>query len=360
MGKTQRNFVLGRMNKSLDERLVPNGEYVDALNVRLGSTEASEVGSVENAKGNTQLTALYFPDAATLLNVNLSTSARTIGAFEDGANETLYWFVHDPRYTLGNTGKCDMIVSFNTTTTLVNYHVISIDDGSGNTTTLNFSPEHLITGVNLIGDLLFFTDNINPPRVINIKNNYPNPVLNGTPVTNDPVVNPPVLLSWSFTAGRTVENANYTQVGFHQATLIGCPTQTQTAIGIGSTSTTTQVPLPGTGCYNRNGLTVTKGYGLKGINEGYQYALTQFIYDGVSFSMGFSNASGTGSPGVVTLSGTIEGSNNTSGTWSIVTTQSFDYTDASGATITGPESIGFPTVEGLILENNVTYTLFIS
>ena len=30
MTKTQRNFVAGRMNKSIDERLLPNGEYVDA------------------------------------------------------------------------------------------------------------------------------------------------------------------------------------------------------------------------------------------------------------------------------------------------------------------------------------------
>ena len=47
MARIQRNFVRGRMNKSLDERLLPNGEYIDALNVRLGSTEESEVGSVE-------------------------------------------------------------------------------------------------------------------------------------------------------------------------------------------------------------------------------------------------------------------------------------------------------------------------
>ena len=40
------------MNKSLDERLVPNGQYIDAMNVRLGSTEDSEIGSVENSKGN--------------------------------------------------------------------------------------------------------------------------------------------------------------------------------------------------------------------------------------------------------------------------------------------------------------------
>ena len=46
MANFQRNFILGRMNKGLDERLVPNGEYVDALNVRLGSTENTEIGSV--------------------------------------------------------------------------------------------------------------------------------------------------------------------------------------------------------------------------------------------------------------------------------------------------------------------------
>ena len=48
MANIQRNFIAGRMNKSLDERLVPNGEYVNAVNVRLGSTEDSEIGAVEN------------------------------------------------------------------------------------------------------------------------------------------------------------------------------------------------------------------------------------------------------------------------------------------------------------------------
>jgi hypothetical protein len=51
MAKEQKTFVNGRMNKSVDERLLPDGEYIDALNVRLGSTELSEVGAVENYKG---------------------------------------------------------------------------------------------------------------------------------------------------------------------------------------------------------------------------------------------------------------------------------------------------------------------
>ena len=46
MANIQRNFVAGRMNKSLDERLLPNGEYVNALNVRLGSTEETEIGDL--------------------------------------------------------------------------------------------------------------------------------------------------------------------------------------------------------------------------------------------------------------------------------------------------------------------------
>ena len=85
MASTQRNFIKGRMNKSLDERLLPNGEYVDAMNVRLGSTEDSEIGSVENTKGNEDLTAINFNGQA------LSESARCIGAFEEGEDETLYW-----------------------------------------------------------------------------------------------------------------------------------------------------------------------------------------------------------------------------------------------------------------------------
>ena len=44
-------------------------------------------------------------------------------------------------------------------------------------TTLNFDPNFLITGVNKIDNLLFFTDNLNPPRVINVNYNYPDPAV---------------------------------------------------------------------------------------------------------------------------------------------------------------------------------------
>ena len=171
MAYTVRNFIAGRMNKSLDERLIPNGEYIDALNIRLGSTEASEIGAVENSKGNTRLTTLEYINGTAL-----STNATCIGAYADGEQETMYWFIHDNNFGVGATGKLDLIVSYNTTTETITYHVISIDDGGGVNTILNFSNTYLVTGVNLIDDLLFFTDDLNQPRRINVTKNYADPV----------------------------------------------------------------------------------------------------------------------------------------------------------------------------------------
>jgi hypothetical protein len=136
------------------------------MNIRMGSTENSEFGVIENTKGNISLTTLKFQ------NTLLSVDARCIGAYEDGSIETIYWFVHDPSFPLGNTGKIDLVVSFNTNTFSLTYHVITIDNGGGVDTTLNFDPQYLITGVNKIEDLLFFTDNYNAPRSINVTRNY--------------------------------------------------------------------------------------------------------------------------------------------------------------------------------------------
>ena len=171
MANFTRNFTAGRMNKVVDERLVPDGEYIDAMNIRMGSTENSEIGVIENTKGNIPLTELTYIDGTPL-----STDALCIGALADTAEDTLYWFVHDSNFTSVPTGKLDLIVSYNISTNILTYHIISVDDGSGTTTTLNFNPQYLVTGINKIGDLLFFTDNYNGPRFIDVRKNYPNPI----------------------------------------------------------------------------------------------------------------------------------------------------------------------------------------
>ena len=160
MAKEQKSFIAGRMNKSVDERLLPEGEYVDGQNIRLGSTELTEIGAVENTKGNVQLTTLQYKGD------DLSSDAVCIGALDDSAEETMYWFVHDPSHSYG--GVVDMIVSFDTKTQQLTYHVVT-------TVLLNFNPTYLVNAVNKIDDLLFFTDDYNEPRKINVTRGYLQP-----------------------------------------------------------------------------------------------------------------------------------------------------------------------------------------
>ena len=60
MPDIKHHFRLGKMNKDLDERLVPNGEYRDALNVEISTSEGSDVGSVQNVRGTTQVLGKAF------------------------------------------------------------------------------------------------------------------------------------------------------------------------------------------------------------------------------------------------------------------------------------------------------------
>ena len=129
------------------------GEYRDALNIRLGSTEGTTIGAVENTKGNDKITTLEYN------GTSLSSNAVCIGAYEDGTTETMYWFVHDP------TRGVDMVVSYNTNIQALSYHLIS-------TSVLNFDPKFLVTGVDLIDNFLFFTDDLNPPRFIDVNRQY--------------------------------------------------------------------------------------------------------------------------------------------------------------------------------------------
>ena len=88
MPKLKHNFVQGKINKDLDERLVPNGQYRDALNIQISTSEGSDVGAVENILGNTKQnkkTASVNWDA----NFGLS-NPKSIGVVKDSQNEKLY------------------------------------------------------------------------------------------------------------------------------------------------------------------------------------------------------------------------------------------------------------------------------
>ena len=66
------------MNKDLDERLVPNGEYRDALNVEVVNSEGSDMGSVQTTMGNV-LKSVGVPDGT------------CIGSITNEKEDKLYW-----------------------------------------------------------------------------------------------------------------------------------------------------------------------------------------------------------------------------------------------------------------------------
>jgi hypothetical protein len=144
------NFNAGKMNKDLDLKMIPAGEYVDAQNIRVyNQTLPNNVGgSVTPDYGTIQIAPI----------VNLTGSAKTIGSFSDEANDTIYWFVVD-------SGR-SLVLSFNV---ISNLGVVHIDDNYGR---FNFSEDYPIVSVNKVDDLLFWTDGLNPPRYINVRKTY--------------------------------------------------------------------------------------------------------------------------------------------------------------------------------------------
>ena len=58
MPEIKHTFQGGKMNKDLDERLVPNGQYRDAMNIQVRTTDGDsdglgDSGTVQNIQGNT-------------------------------------------------------------------------------------------------------------------------------------------------------------------------------------------------------------------------------------------------------------------------------------------------------------------
>jgi ribosomal protein S10 len=164
MAKVTNNFLKGKMNKDLDERLVPKGEYREAQNILITQSEGSDVGAIENILGNALAKGLV-PGTTDPLEHPLE----TIGYYADRLNNRIFWFITN--FT-GSSGDNINVMSRPSPTAVMK--ILMVEENEPNIKVLvdgpflNFSKNHLITGVNLIDDLLFWTDNYNQPRKINI------------------------------------------------------------------------------------------------------------------------------------------------------------------------------------------------
>jgi hypothetical protein len=163
MAQTKNNFIKSRMNKDLDERLIPNGEYRDALNVEISQSEGSDVGAVNTSLGNVKITDF---------DLTNNCEAKIIGVFADEKNKDIYVFITN--FIDTSTDKLSLFASRSALCQIWRRNIetnsnVKLVEGSF----LNFSLTHDILNVNLLEDLLFWTDNRNQPRKINVNKANP-------------------------------------------------------------------------------------------------------------------------------------------------------------------------------------------
>ena len=240
MPEIKRTFSGSKMNKDMDERLVPLTEYRDAKNIEVNTSDGSNVGTVQTTLGNTALTAkfpagsvcvgsivdkktdkIYWLVAGASETTDNVTTFKDYIAEYDVQNETFKYvlvdiykvkivpgtlssstngFVYCPQVnskTFNNTGiRLDMDVRHTNASATAGVYVTDIQfdtdkwkiltssdfaTGASDTVTfkskrlLNFQKDdgtgkpRMITGINVMDGMLFWTDNYSEPKKINIE-----------------------------------------------------------------------------------------------------------------------------------------------------------------------------------------------
>ena len=155
MAEVKNAFIKSKMNKDLDDRLLPSGEYRNAVNAQVSKSEGADVGALENVLGNKEVADL----------TNGISNVSSIGYFADEFSNNVYIFLTDNDtilYKPTGVGSNHFIFKYNTE----DGSITKLVEGAF----LNFSKLNPIFGVNLLEDLLFWTDNRNQPRKINVQN----------------------------------------------------------------------------------------------------------------------------------------------------------------------------------------------
>ena len=165
MPEIKNTFLKGRMNKDLDERLIPNGEYRDAMNIQISTSEGSDVGTVQNILGNIKQYATQSGDTSVIPD-----NCKCVGAIANERTNKLYWFIKKEFNPLED--NFEAIIEYTPADSENNAYItpVFIDTKIGTADAVLKFPERIITGINVIDDLLFWTDGVGEPKKINITN----------------------------------------------------------------------------------------------------------------------------------------------------------------------------------------------
>ena len=85
MAEVKNSFLSSKMNKDLDDRLIPSNEYQDAWNVQVNTAEGNNIGVLQSVLGN--------QNVADYNNITGSTDLQCIGSYADKASDNIYLFL---------------------------------------------------------------------------------------------------------------------------------------------------------------------------------------------------------------------------------------------------------------------------
>ena len=159
MAEVKNNFLGAKMNKDVDPRIIPPGEYRNALNLQINKSEGSNVGDLQTSLGN-EIAVDFKLITGNSLNVNF----QCIGSYADEKSNTIIFFFTDYNQPAGSPVYNELAKNYIYMYNDLNGAVTKLVEGAF----LNFSITNPIIGVNLLEELLFWTDNRNQPRKINI------------------------------------------------------------------------------------------------------------------------------------------------------------------------------------------------
>ena len=163
MAEITNNFLQGKMNKDLDERILPKGQYRDAMNIQITTSDGSDVGSAQSILGTKALSAISAFDSTSVC----------IGSIEDVLTDCIYYFVRSS--TRDFIAKYDVKADYATFVAVDLSRTPSLEDSDGNEITvdpfLKFTGKQ-ITAINIIDNYLFWTDGDNEPKKIDLSKNY--------------------------------------------------------------------------------------------------------------------------------------------------------------------------------------------
>lgn len=145
MSIKQEIWPTGGINLDDDPQFLPEGDYLELRNAHNGVTEEGHLGNIETIKGNTLVTEIALPSGTNTV----------IGGCPDISNYTYIYFIYN---SLGNHSIYAV--------SGINKSTIAILKSKS---ILNFNPDYKIHSANVLNGYLYWTDNYNPPRRINIE-----------------------------------------------------------------------------------------------------------------------------------------------------------------------------------------------